>query len=111
MSRLAIRNVLMATLNVTTESAVRRIRGPYKLYSLNPEDECYNARIPRTTKWRRLHCDRDVSSLEENLDHQNSTTDVDEELQSQCSSPSLSLENEDQDSSGVNLKHYAGAMV
>ena len=94
----------------TTEGAVRRKRGPYKLYSLNPEDESYNATITRTTKWHRLRCvsDRDVSSFEENQDHQNKATDLNEELQSPHSSSSCPffLENEDQDRSGANLKYY-----
>lgn len=101
----------MATSNVTTEGAVRRKRGPYKLYSLNLEDECYSGTIPRTTKWRRLRCGRDVSYSEENPDHQNSTTDVDEELQSRCSSPSFDQDNEDEDRLGANLKYYASDMV
>ncbi len=70
--------------------------GPYKLYNLNPEDEIYNATIPRTTKWRRVCCDRD----EETSDDQTSTTEQDEELQSQCSS---SLQNEYQDDSGASI--------
>ncbi len=79
-----------------TDGPVRRKRGPYKLYNLNPEDERYNATIPRTTKWRRVCCDRD----EETSDDQTSTTEQDEELQSQCSS---SLQNEDQDLSGASI--------
>ncbi len=80
-----------------TDGPVRRKRGPYiKLYNLNPEDESYNATIPRTTKWRRVCCDRD----KETSDDQTSTTEQDEELQSQCSS---SLQNEDQDLSGANI--------
>ena len=99
----------MATSNAT-EGAVRKKRGPYKLYSLNPKDASYNATIPQTTKWRRLRCEcgRDVLSFEENQDHQNKTTALNEELQSPCSSSSspFFLENENQDCSGANLTYY-----
>lgn len=79
-----------------TEGVVRRKRGPYKLYTLNPEDECYNAAIPRTTKWRRLRCERNLASCEENSAAQVLTAELNEDLELCCSSRSLAMDNEDQ---------------
>ena len=94
--------------SIITEGAVRRKRGPYKLYSFNPEDEGYNAKIPKTTKWRRrLHRDGDAASSEQSLGNQTSTVEQNEELQSRCSSPSFSMGDEDQDFSGKNLKRHS----
>ena len=91
---------------LVTEGAFRRKRGPYKLYSFNPEDESYSAKIPKTTKWRRRQRDRDAASSKQNLGDQTSIAEQDEDLQSPCSSPSFSMGNEDYDFSGRNcIKH------
>ena len=101
------------------ECIVTRKRGPYKLYNLNPEDENYNATVPRTTKWRRLRYDDQFGQGEYQYDHHNdrdSLRDVEFDenadesddqhstasLQSQCSNPSFNMSHEDEDVPGEN---------
>ncbi|XP_028419021.1 uncharacterized protein LOC114544641 [Dendronephthya gigantea] len=55
----------------------------------------FNAKIPKTTKWRRTR-ERDVASSERNLDEQDSIAEPDEELQP-CSDPSFTVGNESHD--------------